>query len=380
MAKFFVCGDVVNCQNKDGLVCAPNFEVVVKSADYSICNFEAAIAGFGTRQPKSGSHIAQPASTVDGLKEQGFDLLLLANNHIFDYGKKGLVATLDAANKAGVDTLGAGVDQDSAYAPLIKEIDDIKIGIVNACEAQFGVIDHFDREEKAGYAWINHPKIDTTVLALKKECDFVIVCAHAGLENYDIPQKEWRIRYKHLCDLGADVIIGSHPHVPQGYEEHNESIIFYSLGNFYFDYSYTKDYKNASYSVMFDFQKNERLHFEIIHHITKNRKVTISEADEEVDLSFLCGLLEDEFSKKHDEMVLKAFEGVGGNLARAFSPIPSTGKTFKATGKEILATILGRRRAVNKDLLALHLLRNESYYFVARHALELKARGKNHYK
>lgn len=372
MAKLFVCGDVVNYQNSDGIVCDPDLEAIVKSADYSICNFEAPIVGFGTPQSKRGPHLAQPSSTVRGLKQQGFDLLLLANNHVFDYGKEGLVATLSVANSVGVETLGAGVDESSAYAPLIKKIGDIKVGIVNACEAQFGVIDHFNREEKAGYSWINHPKIDTNVIALKKECDFVIVCAHAGLENYSIPQKEWRVRYKHLCELGADVVVGSHPHLPQGYEKHNESLIFYSLGNFYFDYGYAANYENHSYALMLNLVKNKTPSFEAVHHVTQNKKVRLAES--EVDLDKLCEDLGESYEKAHDAMSIHAYEKtVRRNLITSASRLPFDG-TVKGTLKEVAATMLGRRKHVNKPLTQLHFMRNEAYYYAARHALELKAK------
>ena len=86
-----------------------------------------------------------------------------------------LTATLEAAKEADIETTGVGANEKAAYKPLIKKFGDVKVGIINACEAQFGVIDHFERDEKAGYAWINHPKIDTTVLALKAECDFIAV-------------------------------------------------------------------------------------------------------------------------------------------------------------------------------------------------------------
>lgn len=371
MATLFACGDVVNCQNKDGIVCSTDLQAVIEQADCSICNFEAPVQGYGTPQPKSGPHLSQQRSTVGGLKQQGFDLLLLANNHMLDYGKEGLAATLGVAREVGIDTIGADVDEKTAYKSVIKKIDDLDIGIINACEAQFGVIDHFEREEKAGYAWINHPRIDTKVIALKKKCDFVIVCVHAGLENYNIPQKEWRVRYKHLCDLGADVIIGSHPHVPQGYEEHGESLIFYSLGNFYFDYGVAANYENHSYSVMLELIKGQSPSFEAVHHFTKNNKVCL--ADTEVDLKKLCGALGLGYEKAHAEMNLCAYENIiRRNLVTSASRLPFDG-TVKGTLKEIAATILGRRKNVNKTLTQLHFMRNETYYYAAKHALEIKS-------
>lgn len=114
-----------------------------------------------------------------------------------------------------MDYVGTDINSEGAYRPFIKHINGIKLGIVNAAESQLGVLDYATKEDEAGYAWINHYKIDQLVVSLKEKCDTVIVFPHAGLEHYNIPQKEWRIRYQQLCDLGADAIIVSHPHVPQ---------------------------------------------------------------------------------------------------------------------------------------------------------------------
>lgn len=376
MAKVFACGDVVNYRNTDGIVCSAELQKVIESADYAVCNFEAPIKGHGTPQPKSGPHHSQQGRTLEGLKKQGFDLVLLANNHMLDYGADGLVATWDAAKTAGLDTVGAGLSKSEAYEPLVKDIEGLKVGIINACEAQFGVLDYFEREDCAGYAWLNHAQVDKNIIKLKEQCDFVLLFAHAGLENFDIPQKEWRERYKHFCDLGVDVVVGAHPHVPQGWERYNSSLIFYSLGNFYFDGGRWADKESQSFAVMLDLKKGEVPQFTPIFHFTEKQKVTIAPDSKRVDITSLCEMLGSSYQQKHDEMTTTAFLGVKTNLVRALSPIP-VGHSFKSTIKEILATLLGRRRGVSKELLSLHMLRNEAYYYVARHALELQARKKH---
>jgi len=188
MISLFVCGDIVNCENADGTICSGELAELVSSSDYAVCNFEAPLTGFGEPQPKIGPHLHQQPRTIINLKSQGFDLLLLANNHIMDFGVEGLTATINLAREAGIDTLGVGLDSEAAYKPLIKEVGGYRLGMINACEAQFGVIDYFHRTSSAGYAWINHPLVDRTIIALKEKCDFVIVFSHAGLENYSIPQ------------------------------------------------------------------------------------------------------------------------------------------------------------------------------------------------
>lgn len=234
-AEIFICGDILNKTKEDGLICSKEISKIISDTDFAVCNFEAPIKGFGKPAKKPGVHHNQRIETLNGIKKQGFDLLLLANNHMLDYGKDALDATLKNAKENGLETIGAGLDGEAAFQPLKKDFHGIKVGMINACEAQYGEIDSEEKYDQAGYAWLNHPNIETNIIKLRKECDFVIVFAHAGLEYYSIPQKEWRTKYKHFCDLGADVVIGSHPHVPQGFEKHGDSLIFYSLGNFYFD-------------------------------------------------------------------------------------------------------------------------------------------------
>ncbi|WP_253644390.1 CapA family protein [Vibrio sp. Y42_MX_L11] len=372
MNKIFVCGDIVNYNNADGMILSKEMSDIVESADYSVCNFEAPVAGYGQPIPKSGAIHYQCSETLNGLNKQGFNLALLANNHIMDFGTKGLEATIETASKSGMEVIGAGVNKSQAYEPLIKEINGMKVGIVNACEAQFGVIDHFKRSESSGYAWINHPLIDKNIIRLKNECDFVLVFAHAGLENYKVPQKEWRERYKHLCDLGADAVIGSHPHIAQGYEQYNESMIFYSLGNFYFDGGRWATNENQSYALELILNKGRPISFEPIFHYTFNGKVQLSSEENKVDLEELCELLGDRYDIEHDNMILDSFPLVRDRLLKSISPFP-IGSSLKMTLKEILATLIGRRNHINKDLDAMHFMRNEAYYYVMRHGLEVKA-------
>ncbi|SFQ68987.1 poly-gamma-glutamate synthesis protein (capsule biosynthesis protein) [Halopseudomonas formosensis] len=377
MAKIFICGDVVNTEKQSGEILSPSLEQIVLGADYAICNFEAPVEGAGSPIAKSGPHIQQKATTLYGLKKQGFDLIQLANNHIMDFGSSGLMETIKQAHLAKLDVIGAGADFNSAYKPLIKEINGVVFGIINACEAQFGVLDYFQDKNTAGYAWINHNQIDKNIIDLKKQCDFVLVLSHAGLENYSIPQREWRERYQHFCDLGADVVVGAHPHVPQGFEEYKASLIFYSLGNFYFDWGGHAANDDKSYAVMLEFDKASRIKVTPVFHITRieQRVVDVANYNERVDIKALSESLKNGYEKLHEMMVLSAYEKVKTNFLRGFSVIPR-GHGLKSTIKELVASLLGRRKHIDKKILSLHLIRNEAYYYVTRNALELEARGK----
>lgn len=377
-SSIFVAGDVVNYHQKDGRVIDYELEKVIYGADYSVCNFEAPVSGYGSPIPKSGPHHSQLPETVDGLKEQGFDLLLLANNHIMDFGYEALKATIDRAELVSIETVGAGHDFTSAYKPVVKDVNGLKVGMINACEAQFGVIDYFRSRNEPGYAWINHHEIDQAVMRLKEACDYVIVFSHAGLERYSVPQKEWRVRYKMLCDAGADVVIGSHPHVPQGYESYKKSFIFYSLGNFYFDSKNYLSSSDSTYSVMLNLSHKEpKVDFDLIYICKDGGKTRLATDNEEIDVRELNGMLEDGvYEAANDEMNIKAYRKIIRDLEFSFSKGLGSNHFKKNLKNFFKRHFLRNRRYVDKDVLQLHLLRNEAYYYAARHALEIKYREK----
>ncbi len=371
-AKLFVAGDVVNYTNESATLCSDEMEAEIKAADFAVCNFEAPIGTDNRPLPKSGGHHYQLKETIPGLRRQGFDLLLLANNHIMDFGGDALKETIDWAESNDFECIGAGLSFNQAYKPLVKEINGLSIGFINAGEAQFGVLDYSETSD-AGYAWINHREIDNTVLSLKSRCDYVVLFSHAGLENYSIPQNEWRQRYRQLCDLGVDVVVGSHPHVPQGYEKYKGSMIFYSLGNFYFDGGGYAKSKNSSYSIQLTLDDSGGINFSPVHHETIDGKVQL--AEEPVDIERLNAMLGSEYGRLHDQMEEELYLMLRKHLANSFMKLPTDG-TIKGTIKEIAATLLGRRKNINKPLNQLHFLRNESYRYAVTHALSVNAKNR----
>ena len=231
--KLLFCGDLVR-QNMFPVDFCYDFKKLLNAADYNIVNYEAPIKeGKATPAPKSGPSLSQSIYSAIWLIESGFNVLSLANNHMMDYGTSGLRVTLKNIEKS-FQYVGAGYWEE-AYQPLILEKNDIKVAIFSMTELQFGVLQDAERKDMQGCAWINHPSVNNLVRETKRQVDYVIIIAHAGLEGEDIPLPEWRERYRELIDNGCDVIIGGHTHTPQGYEIYRGKPIFYSLGNFCFE-------------------------------------------------------------------------------------------------------------------------------------------------
>lgn len=273
----------------------------IQAADYSICNFEGPVVDASVNTIPYA--LRQHGSTIDSLASAGFDLLLLANNHICDYGEKGVIDTQSNAKAAGLDYMGAGLEYDETYNPFIKSINGIKFGFINLSTAQTG---QFDKPYlKYGYAWMGDKIVESRIISLKEKVDYIILFCHVGYEGCSIPLEEIRNLYRHYCDLGVNCIIGSHPHVPQGCEHYGNSIIFYSLGNFYFPENIETGKEQESYSVLLQFEK-DMLDYEIVYHKTSSGVVYCAK---EGELSFtMQGLNEMLEPELYDHLKEKMYE------------------------------------------------------------------------
>ena len=162
--------------------------------------------------------------------EKYFDVVCLANNHIFDYGLYGFLQTANLLKKAGVLFFGAGKNRNEARRPLIININNVKIGFLGYCWGLTGCIPA--KRKKFGVAPLKKKLIFDDIKTLTNEVDTIIVYVHSGFEKERYPLPSQRKLAHEMIDMGAGLIIGSHPHVIQGIEVYNEKLIAYSLGNF----------------------------------------------------------------------------------------------------------------------------------------------------
>jgi len=369
--KLFACGDIVNTRSKKNFV-NEELKDIIQKADISICNFEAPIETKGMKPiKKAGPHVYQSKESIEYLRNVGFNYVSLANNHIYDYGQEALENTIKELKKYDIDFVGAGIDFDEAYSTKIIEKNGIKIGLLSACENEFGCL--YEKKMRGGYAWILHPIIEDRIKELKKTCDFVVLVAHAGIENIEVPIKEWRDRYKRFCDVGVDVIIGHHPHVPQGYEKYNKSLIFYSLGNFYFDTAGFENKSDDSFSVILEFKKDSNVKYKIVYHKKKDGQTCLVNKNEVgFDLVYLNSFLGERYKKLNDEISIRLFYqyyydyykiAVGG-LPKNLSPMSKI--------KFIIKKIFFKNKDItNRNLLLLHNIRIDSHRFLVQRALSL---------
>ena len=372
--KLFACGDVVIQNNKTKIV-EDNLLSIIKEADIAVCNFEAPIKTNYSPIPKAGPHLSQCIESIKILKEIGFTHFSMANNHIFDYGKDALSETIEKAEEKNITTIGAG-DWENSYKLKKTKIKDTIFGFLSFADSEFGCMT--ENNGYGGYAYINHRYVNKIVSESKKEVDILIINCHAGIEHTNLPLPEWRERYKELCDYGADIIIGHHPHVPQAWEKYNDKLIFYSLGNFYFDY--LKKEKDFSYSVLFNFEDKKLSSFEIIPHLHENGITKLqTEEKYKIEIENLRKILFENYNKNINNLALKLYseryfpyyEKVANGWSRNMSFIKKL--------KRKLSVLLKREEnKKQQELLLLHNIRIDSHRYITQRALHLLCEKKNH--
>lgn len=289
--RIVVCGDFV-CQDPENLQVDERLKAIFQQSDYVALNFEAPIAGFGKPIHKSGPALYQSPHSPCLLEELGVNIVLMANNHMMDYGKEGCLNSISAF-KSTTTILGVGGLND-AYTICVVEKSGIKVGMLNFTHREFGVLGIDSCDSDYGTAWVNHPNANRAVLEAKKHCDILIVLPHAGVEDILVPLPEWRARYKEFIDFGADIVIASHPHTPQGWENYKGKRIFYSLGNFFFS-SFSKKHTDNWYKgliVDIDIDSKHKISYTVHNTKFTDRYLELDNTSDSVSYNnYLCNLL-----------------------------------------------------------------------------------------
>lgn len=202
--------------------------------DLTIGNLECPITDSGNSANKAKRFVFQADyENAAALKRAGFDCMNLANNHSMDYLDVGLGDTLDALWENGLATVGAGKNASENMTYLFEK-EGMTIGIL--AFSAFPSEGFFYNEEKPTVNYLstyNMEQVAEKIQALT--CDFKIVYFHWGVE-FEPYNSETQQQFAHMAvDAGANLVVGSHPHVLQNSEIYKDIPIYYSLGNFVFD-------------------------------------------------------------------------------------------------------------------------------------------------
>lgn len=237
-------------------------EEYLKTQDIVLCNLEGAFTKNRLKAVKAGSTLSLNEKYFTRYS-QFFDIAALANNHSMDFGTDGLLETINILKMNKVISIGSGKNINEALLPF--ELDNILI--FNIAEHEFGGAD----KNKPGIATSDFEELLINLIREgKRNGKIVIIYSHMGMELIKIPPKYIRNKFRKWVENGADLIINSHPHIVQGCEQYSGKSIFYSLGNFAFNYSWDKKYGNTDWSIGVELNLEKRTTKEIFFSVKNN--------------------------------------------------------------------------------------------------------------
>ena len=223
-------------------------------SDLTVVNLESPLSDqpyISPRDPRPTSYhstkdyvFASDTSAVKALKEVGVDVVDIGNNHLYDILESGLQDTISALDQENMNHFGGGVDEASAWAPLVIEVRGQKIAFIG-CTTIWQPIPPkttndvsyvaSDRLKKGGAAFCEDSKLRSTILQAKQEADIIVVMIHGGFEYVRLPSDNITRLTATAKASGATLVINHHPHVVGSFLWDEQSLTAWSMGNFIFD-------------------------------------------------------------------------------------------------------------------------------------------------
>lgn len=335
--------------------------------DLNVLDLECPLTTANTKISKTGPHIKAHPETAAMLNYLNCELVATANNHFKDYGWEGMKETYDSLQKHDIDWFGSGANFNEASKTFYWESDETKFALINVAENEWTTTN----DENPGCHPIDLVNVYNQIQEANLKADFVIVIAHGGHEHYELPSPRMKKWYRFFVDSGADAVVGHHTHIVSGYEVYKEAPIFYSLGNFCFDWEGMQNKPwNHGMLVRLIIEKNKPIKFELdfVSQNNENPGVYLfSESEKQAMLLHLDNL---NAIIGDDEKLDSAF----ANFASSWKPIMNTWiqpyKKIMASlyKKGLLPSIITKK----KKLLYTNLIRCESHRDILLHAINPK--------
>ena len=202
---------------------------LLRRAPIVLGNLEGPFAEKARKQQRNFSYRVD-VSLASSLSRAGINVVTLANNHLMDCGRSGVLETLDALSNANVLALGAGTTERAAHAPVIRQAGAMRIGLL----AYYWNRRTAATADRPGSAMDSPEALEADIRGLHEHADRIVVTFHWGVPYEREPSLEDRAKARFAVHCGADAVVGHHPHIVQPFEIYRGCPIFYSVGNFTF--------------------------------------------------------------------------------------------------------------------------------------------------
>ena len=323
----------------------------IHKSDLIVANLETPLIEKQTPILKSGSNFGVPSRAVHGIKNAGINLLNLANNHILDHGEEGLLNTIQTLNRHNIRYIGAGRNINEASEPYFQTISNKNICILSYAEHEHSIATKYT----AGANPLSIIDFSKRIIQLRKECDFIILLYHGGKEYYFYPTPNQKELMEYFVDMGVNVIVCQHSHVPGAIQKYKNGVIIYGQGNFVFDpYPHKNTFLYQGYLVKIEVISNSSFHFEKIPYYHKSlmnsslsgikkmegaQKQSLIEFIDEKSTKITEQYISEEWNKfcqKNEILYLSILKGQNRILRKMFVKIPFIKKLLYSKKEKIV--------------------------------------------
>ena len=233
--KIFILGDFMLGRYMYPLLKKEGLKKYLEKVSYkwenaiAIANLESPLIKNHYKALKKVNPLGVNEDIIEEISKINISAFSLANNHIYDFGRNGILNTINLLKKNKIGFFGAGLNIDLALRPFIIKKDNLTIGFLSFSYSNIAT------KKQSGTADLYSPNIFNQVKDLKSYVDFVIVINHAGIELLKHPLPRDQKIFRKIIDFGADVVIGSHSHCVQTMENYNGKTIYYGIGDLVYD-------------------------------------------------------------------------------------------------------------------------------------------------
>ncbi len=247
--------------------------------DINFVNLECALTDHDTPIKKFGPPLKACAEVAKVLKSIGVNVCGLSNNHIFDFGRKGVTDTIKALDEAGLTYTGWGDNYEDSRKDLIIEKDGEKVAIIAVCEHEYS----YALDDRMGSRPFDVFDTIEDIRSAKAKADRVIVIYHGGKEYCRYPSPRLHKACRAMARAGADVVLCQHTHCISCYEEYDGCHILYGQGNWHFvkPAFQTPECWNSGLAVKYDTKSHE---IEFIPYVNFETGIKLAQGEEKEEI------------------------------------------------------------------------------------------------
>lgn len=338
-----------------------NVKPLFSSADFSFVNVEAPITTSLINSEKTGPCLKNPIETVRALQYLGVTGVMLANNHIADYGAAGIADTLNEFDQVNLATVGAG-DVTRKRKPLVIKSASFSVTLLNFAENEW-----IKLNDQTGANPVDFVDNFNDIKAAKRYSDFVIVNVHTGCEFNPVPTPGQQKLCRFYIDAGADMVLCHHTHVLSSFEWYDGKYIHYGLGNLLMNFkSWNSARMRTGAIIEVKVTRDKLAPVQHIVHLTENNQLELVEDLQSIeeDQGRINRILQS------NSLLIKEFEDYVKKVEKQYEAYIEPYSTFfKRVYKK---GYLPSMRTKENNKLLLNLIRCESHREVLIALLESK--------